>query len=111
MRSPLRIPVPSNSQCPGRVQIQSPDPLNGETVCAPISVASFGASSGRSAMYSFSLGRMPPYRPARVSTRFGAPRPDAEYGATKEQVLPDRNATFTPARTADRTGEDRGRLQ
>ena len=60
MRSPFFMPVPLNSQCSGRVTIQSPDPLNGVTVWAPISVASFGASTVRSAMYFSSFGRTPP---------------------------------------------------
>src|SRR6476660_9062413 len=43
--SPFFIPVPLKTQWSGRVHTQSPEPLNGDTVCAPISVASFGASS------------------------------------------------------------------
>jgi len=60
IRSPFFIPVPANTQCSGLVHTQSPEPLNGITVRAPMSVASFGPSSGRSAIHRSSSGRTPP---------------------------------------------------
>src|SRR6476659_3798982 len=88
--SPFFIPVPAKIQWSGFVTVQSPDPLNGVTVWAPMRVASFGASTGRSAIHFSSPLRIPPYRPARVITRFARPSVDGENGATKQQVFPDR---------------------
>ena len=44
MRSPLRMPVPANSQWSGRLTIQSPEPLNGDTVWALTLYASCGSA-------------------------------------------------------------------
>ena len=43
--------------------------------------------------------------------RLAAPLPEGEYGATKQQVLPDRNAAWTPAFTAASTLSNCCRLQ
>src|SRR5262245_55302046 len=100
IESPFFMPVPAKIQWSGLETVQSPEPLNGLTVCAPMSVASLGASRGRSAIHFSSPGRIPPYRPARVMIRFDTPVEDTEYGATKQHALPDKKQTLTPPLTA-----------
>src|SRR6476659_4564303 len=98
--SPFFIPVPAKIQWSGLVTIQSPPPLNGYGVRAPISLPSLGPSTGNgTGNLSFGVSHIGPYLPARVIIRFGRPLAPGRYGVTQQTAFPERYISWTPART------------